>query len=133
MNTFQERLLQLDRDLLSGNNICSSRGVLNAFPSSLKKLFLMRGLGLIICRQGNFQFALNQRLFRANAGETLFIPEDSHFQVLQEPKIWRYLFLPIRSSLYGILSVIRLFPCICIHNLFRNLAMCGLLGKKIKS
>ena len=56
MNTFQERLLQLDRDLLSGNNICSSRGVLNAFPSSLKKLFLMRGLGLIICRQGNFQF-----------------------------------------------------------------------------
>ena len=44
MNTFQERLLQLDRDLLSGNNICSSRGVLNAFPSSLKKLFLMRGL-----------------------------------------------------------------------------------------
>ena len=84
MNTFHERLLQLDRDLLSGNNICSSRGVLNAFPSSLKKLFLMRGLGLIICRQGNFQFALNQRLFRANAGETLFIPEDSHFQVLQE-------------------------------------------------
>ena len=59
MNTFQERLLQLDRDLLSGNNICSSRGVLNAFPSSLKKLFLMRGLGLIICRQGNFQFAVN--------------------------------------------------------------------------
>ena len=132
MNTFQERLLQLDRDLLSGNNICSSRGVLNAFPSSLKKLFLMRGLGLIICRQGNFQFALNQRLFRANAGETLFIPEDSHFQVLQESEDME-VFIPIRSSLYGILSVIRLFPCICIHNLFRNLAMCGLLGKKMKS
>ena len=102
MNTFQERLLQLDRDLLSGNNICSSRGVLNAFPSSLKKLFLMRGLGLIICRQGNFQFALNQRLFRANAGETLFIPEDSHFQVLQESEdmevfILAYQIQPIRD------------------------------------
>ena len=102
MNTFQERLLQLDRDLLSGNNICSSRGVLNAFPSSLKKLFLMRGLGLIICRQGKFQFALNQRLFRANAGETLFIPEDSHFQVLQESEdmevfILAYQIQPIRD------------------------------------
>ena len=102
MYTFEERLLLLDRDLLSGNNICSSRGVLNAFPSSLKKLFLMRGLGLIICRQGNFQFALNQRLFRANAGETLFIPEDSHFQVLQESEdmevfILAYQIQPIRD------------------------------------
>lgn len=40
MDTQQDRLLQFDRDLLSGKNICSSRGVLVTFPSSLKKLFL---------------------------------------------------------------------------------------------
>ena len=28
MDTQQDRLLQFDRDLLSGKNICSSRGVL---------------------------------------------------------------------------------------------------------
>jgi len=44
----------------------------------------MKGLGLIICRQGNFQFSLNQKKHFAGAGESLFIPEDGEFQVLQE-------------------------------------------------
>jgi len=51
MDTQQDRLLQFDRDLLSGKNICSSRGVLVTFPSSLKKLFHMKGLGVIICHR----------------------------------------------------------------------------------
>ena len=59
MDTQQDRLLQFDRDLLSGKNICSSRGVLVTFPSSLKKLFHMKGLGVIICHRGSFQFSLN--------------------------------------------------------------------------
>ena len=54
MDTQQDRLLQFDRDLLSGKNICSSRGVLVTFPSSLKKLFHMKGLGVIICHRGSF-------------------------------------------------------------------------------
>ena len=37
MDTGQNRLLQFDRDLLSGKNICSSRGIFVTFPSSLKK------------------------------------------------------------------------------------------------
>lgn len=84
MDTQQDRLLQFDRDLLSGKNICSSRGVLVTFPSSLKKLFHMKGLGVIICHWGSFQFSLNQKVCSAKAGESLFIPEEGAFQVLQE-------------------------------------------------
>ena len=61
MDTQQDCLLQFDRDLLSGKNICSSRGVFVTFPSSLKKLFHMKGLGVIICHQGSFRFSLNQK------------------------------------------------------------------------
>ena len=84
MDTQQDRLLQFDRDLLSGKNIYSSRGVLVTFPSSLKKLFHMKGLGVIICHRGSFQFSLNQKVCSAKAGESLFIPEEGAFQVLQE-------------------------------------------------
>lgn len=54
MDTQQDRLLQFDRDLLSGKNICSSRGVLVTFPSSLKKLFHMKGLGGDYLSPGEF-------------------------------------------------------------------------------
>ena len=84
MDTQQDRLLQFDGDLLSGKNICSSRGVLVTFPSSLKKLFHRKGLGVIICHRGSFQFSLNQKVCSAKAGESLFIPEEGAFQVLQE-------------------------------------------------
>lgn len=102
MDTQQERLLQLDRDLKSGKNICSSGGVLSCFPSSLKEPFLMQGLGLIVCRQGSFQFSLDNKCASAKAGETLFIHEESWFQVLQETEdveilILAYQIEPIRD------------------------------------
>ena len=56
MDTQQDRLLQFDRDLLSGKNICSSRGVLVTFPSSLKKLFHMKGLGGLFVTGGVSSF-----------------------------------------------------------------------------
>ena len=102
MNSGQDRLLQFDRDLLSGKNICSSEGIFVNFPPSLKKPFQMKGLGLVICRQGNFQFSLNQKKHFAEAGESLFIPEDGEFQVLQESedmevRILIYQIEPIRD------------------------------------
>lgn len=102
MDSGQERLLQFDRDLLSGKNICSSEGIFINFPPSLKKPFQMKGLGLIICHQGNFQFSLNQKKHLAEAGESLFIPEDGEFQVLQESedmevRILIYQIEPIRD------------------------------------
>ena len=102
MDTQQERLLQLDRDLKSGKNICSSGGVLSCFPSSLKEPFLMQGLGLVVCQQGSFQFSLDHKCASAKAGDTLFIHEESWFQVLQETKDVKILILvyqiePIRD------------------------------------
>lgn len=84
MDTRQDCLWQFDRDLLSGKNICSSRGVFATFPSSLKRLFHMKGLGVVVCHRGSFRFLLNQKPHIAKAGESLFIPEDGEFQVLQE-------------------------------------------------
>lgn len=84
MNTQQERLLRLDRALTSGQNICSSEGILTTAPPCLKSPFPVNGVGLIVCKQGLFTFLLNQKLFTARAGETLFLPEDAFFQVFQE-------------------------------------------------
>ena len=84
MNILQERLSRLNYALLNKENICSSKGMLHTFPASLKEPFLINGVGLVICRRGSFMFSLNQKIYSAKAGETLFIPEDSLFQVLQE-------------------------------------------------
>lgn len=92
MDTQQDRLLQFDRDLLSGKNICSSRGVLVTFPSSLKKLFHMKGLGVIICHRGSFQFSLNQKVCSAKAGESCLFPKKVRFRFFRNQKIWKYRF-----------------------------------------
>ncbi|MBD3591163.1 AraC family transcriptional regulator [Bacteroides sp. GM023] len=84
MDTQQERLSRLNQELLSEKNICSSRGVLTTFPVSMKSPLRLKGLGLVVCRQGSFQFSLNQADFHAKAGDTLFIPEDAAFRILQE-------------------------------------------------
>lgn len=84
MGIEQDRLLQFDRDLLNGENICSSRGMFATFPSSLRKPFRMKGLGLIVCHRGSFLFLLNRKKHLAKAGESLFIPEDGEFQALEE-------------------------------------------------
>lgn len=102
MDTRQERLSRLDSALLDKRQICSSEGVLCAFPSALKSPFMIDGVGLIICRQGNFTFILNQKTFSAKAGDTLFLPKDSLFQVLQaSDNVEVYIFIyqtdPIRD------------------------------------
>ena len=82
MDTRQERLSRLDNALLNKQQICSSEGVLSSFPTVLKEPFMIDGVGLVICRQGSFTFILNQKSFSAKAGDTLFLPNDSLFQVL---------------------------------------------------
>lgn len=84
MDTQQERLSRLNQELLSEKNICSSRGVLTTFPVSMKSPLRLKGLGLVVCRNGSFRFSLNQADFHAKAGDTLFIPEDAAFRILQE-------------------------------------------------
>lgn len=114
MDTQQERLSHLDRALSNGENICSSEGMLCSFPASLKKPFMINGAGLIVCRQGNFTFSLNMKVFSAQAGETVFIPEDSLFQVLSESKdlqlfIFIYQIEPIRDIIGNSVATMYLY------------------------
>lgn len=114
MDTQQERLSHLDRALSNGENICSSEGMLCSFPTSLKKPFMINGAGLIVCRQGNFTFSLNMKAFSAQAGETVFIPEDSLFQVLSESEdlqlfIFIYQIEPIRDIIGNSVATMYLY------------------------
>ena len=114
MDTQQERLSHLDRALSNGENICSSEGMLCSFPASLKKPFMINGAGLIVCRQGNFTFSLNMKVFSAQAGETVFIPEDSLFQVLSESEdlqlfIFIYQIEPIRDIIGNSVATMYLY------------------------
>lgn len=114
MDTQQERLSHLDHALSNGENICSSEGMLCFFPTSLKKPFMINGAGLIVCRQGNFTFSLNMKVFSAQAGETVFIPEDSLFQVLSESEdlqlfIFIYQIEPIRDIIGNSVATMYLY------------------------
>ena len=114
MDTQQERLSHLDRALSNGANICSSEGMLCSFPASLKKPFMINGAGLMVCRQGNFTFSLNMKVFSAQAGETVFIPEDSLFQVLSESEdlqlfIFIYQIEPIRDIIGNSVATMYLY------------------------
>ncbi len=114
MDTQQERLSHLERAVSIGENICSSEGMLCSFPASLKKPFMINGAGLIVCRQGNFTFSLNMKVFSAQAGETVFIPEDSLFQVLSESKdlqlfIFIYQIEPIRDIIGNSVATMYLY------------------------
>ena len=58
-----ERLKRLNQMLVERRDICCSEGSVDAFPAVLQKNFQMEYLGLIVCKQGEFQFTLNQKPF----------------------------------------------------------------------
>ena len=99
MDTQQERLSRLNHALLSGEDVCSSEGMLHDFPESLKKPFQVNGVGLVVCRQGSFMFTLNQKDFSAKANETLFIPGGS-VRLPVSRKMRKFLFLSTRQIRY---------------------------------
>ena len=57
----EERLKRLEAALRVNETICSSEGSLTSFPSSLCKPYRVGGLGLLLCRKGQFRFRLNNR------------------------------------------------------------------------
>lgn len=98
----EERLKKLEESLRAHDAICSSEGILTSFPSSLYNPYRVCGLGLLLCRKGEFRFSLNNREFDAREGQTLFIPENAVFQVLGSPSavevhIFVYRIEPIRD------------------------------------
>lgn len=84
MKITQERIIQLERALFQRDDICSSEGGISSFPAIFHSPYVVSGVGIVVCEQGQFTFALNQHTLQAQAGETLFIPEGISFQVLEE-------------------------------------------------
>lgn len=84
MKITQERIIQLERALFQRDDICSSEGGISSFPAIFHSPYVISGVGIVVCEQGQFTFALNQHTLQAQAGETLFIPEGVSFQVLEE-------------------------------------------------
>lgn len=104
MRTEEERLHRLDKALSVRQDICSSEGTITDFPPAMKRPYHVSGVGLVVCCRGNFSFLLNQKTYSAVAGETLFIPEDTDFQVKElaedlEIQLLFYEIEPIREIL----------------------------------
>lgn len=98
----EERLKRLEQSLRANEAICSSEGILTSFPSSLCKPYHVCGLGLLLCRKGQFRFRLNNREFDAREGQTVFIPENAVLEILKtssamEVHIFVYRIEPIRD------------------------------------
>ena len=67
MGIGRDRLLQFERDLLNGKNICSSRGIFVTFPSPLQAPFRMKGLGVKVClflKMVNFRSSKNLGIWK---------------------------------------------------------------------
>ncbi len=77
----EDRLQRLEQALQANQLICSSEGILTAFPASLRRSYRLCGLCLMLCRRGSFDFRLNGRDFTAHEGQTLFVPENATIKV----------------------------------------------------
>lgn len=82
MENKQERLRLLDDALSEKAEICLSWGSINQFPSILMRPFRTFGIGLIVCTRGGFSFAISSDLFSVQAGETVLLPDDVLFSVV---------------------------------------------------
>ena len=89
MNTKQERLSRLNSALLNKQQICSSEGVLCAFPSALESPFMIDGVGLVICRQGTFSFVLKQNHFSLKLVTHSFSRKIPCFKYFMHPMTWK--------------------------------------------
>lgn len=114
METTVERLQQLEEALNKNNDICSSCGPLNAFPPALTVQAPLKGIGLIVCDRGSFDFAVNHTEYSARAGESVFVPEDCLFRVVRssddlEIHLLTYRIEPIREILGNSVVALHLY------------------------
>lgn len=90
MDSGQDRLLQFDRDLLSGKNICSSEGIFVNFPPSLKKPFQMKGLGRLFAARVISSFRLIRKSISQEQAKVCLFPKTASFRFCKSRKTWRY-------------------------------------------
>lgn len=80
----EEFLKQLNEALMNKTFLCSSKGTVSTFPDALRLPYQVNGIGLIVCQNGSFSFTLDEKLYSASKGQTVFIPEYSSLQIESE-------------------------------------------------
>lgn len=81
INDYDKRLDKLEKDLSGKAEVCSSGGVIHAFPDNFNHAFRSFGIGLIVCSRGQFNFSLSKESYTAVAGESVFIPNGASFYI----------------------------------------------------
>ena len=103
-DSHDERLNLLQQALNDDEDVCGSDGTLCRFPEMLLSPYWMPGVGFVVCEKGCFYFTVNGHSFVAKAGETVFIPSHSTFQIIKWSEGFAYQLLfyhiaPIREML----------------------------------
>ena len=75
------RLSLLQENLACMADVCSSGGVVDAFPKYMSEGFVCFGIGLIVCHAGEFDFVVSGKEYTACGGQTVFIPVGAFFSV----------------------------------------------------
>lgn len=108
------RVYILEQALKSKNKVCTSGGMIREFPESMLKPFYSFGTGFIVCRRGSFDFMVGVKRYTAQAGDTVFIPDDKVFKVIRSSEelgiyILIYQIEPIRDVLGTSLMAMQLY------------------------
>lgn len=77
-------LYKLNSDITDKSDVCSSGGSVFSFPEIMKTGFINSGIGVIVCLKGSFEFSVASNCYKANEGETVFIPEGKLFRITNE-------------------------------------------------
>ena len=112
--------VSLEQSLCERSDICSSASCLDTFPAPLHNMFFMEYIGLIVCERGSFSFFSAGREETAHEGQTVFLPENVYFRVLDESPDLRVRLLfykvdPIREILGNSVQVMRLYASLNVN------------------
>lgn len=84
---YEKATARLDtlQEMMSGQaDVCSSGGTVSDFPACMKEGVISFGIGLIVCHEGEFEFTLSGRSYKASRNETVFMPEGGLFRVTRQ-------------------------------------------------
>ena len=101
MNTPIEKL---EESLQAETKVCIAASFLHTFPKQFYQPFHTTDVGFIVCKKGGFSFTVHDKTYQAHADETVFLPSDSPFQVINHSEDLEYFLMlykiePIRDIL----------------------------------
>ena len=114
-------VLLLVEAFLRNDEVCVSEGVLSVFPPILTHHYHLDRVGLIVCEEGSFSFMVNNHLYHAQGGQTVYLSEGCSFVVCDTSSDLRYRLLfyrvdPIRDILGSSVISMRVYSLLSPDN-----------------